>query len=230
MHCRKISLLAVFATLLVPATAGAAVKPQTENQITGGAATPKRISANKLNKLKKAGRGTNKGSTTPTAEKPEGQRYGGLEFGTPVPVAPEGPVTPGSKAKLASDGTAIAPTDAPSEVQKAIWAANEIIGKPYVYGGGHKDFLDRGYDCSGTVSYALHGGDLLDSPLDSRAFYKYGSAGKGDWITVYTNPGHAYVVIAGLRLDTSGAGARGPKWQKLKPSDAGFRMRHPVDL
>jgi cell wall-associated NlpC family hydrolase len=117
---------------------------------------------------------------------------------------------------------------APIEVQKAIWAANEITKKPYIYGGGHRSFKSRGYDCSGTVSYALHGAGLLASPLDSSSFMKWGAAGKGDWITIYTNPGHAYAYIAGLRLDTSGPGESGPRWRVAKRSNKGFRVRHPA--
>jgi len=117
-------------------------------------------------------------------------------------------------------------------VQEAIWAANRIVGKPYVYGGGHgRGFEDRGYDCSGTVSYALNGGGLLDAPLDSSSFMKWGDPGVGEWITVYTNPGHAFVVIAGMRLDTSAggdpSGNRGPRWRPALRSTKGFTARHP---
>lgn len=147
---------------------------------------------------------------------------GGAEF------APTPATNPGLRASISDDGrNAIAPAGAPLEVQKAIWAANEINRKPYIYGGGHKSFKSRGYDCSGTVSYALHGAGLLESPLDSGSFMKWGAAGKGDWITVFTNPGHAYVVIAGLRLDTSGKGEKGPRWRKESRSSRGFRARHP---
>ena len=111
-----------------------------------------------------------------------------------------------------------------------MWAANRIIGLPYRYGGGHKRFEDSGYDCSGTVSYALKAADLIDTPLDSGDYMRWGDAGKGDWITVYTNPGHAYAVIAGLRLDTSAAGdpsgAKGPRWRPALRSSRGFRARH----
>lgn len=134
---------------------------------------------------------------------------------------------PGLRAIIAADGrTAIAPLNAPLPVQKAIWAANEITSKPYIYGGGHRRWKDRGYDCSGTVSYALHGGELLESPLDSSSFMNWGARGKGKWITVYTNPGHAYAMIAGLRLDTSGKGEKGPRWRAEKRSPKGFRARH----
>lgn len=151
-----------------------------------------------------------------------GANTGSAEF------APTPATNPGLRATISSDGrNAIAPAGAPLEVQKAIWAANEINRKPYIYGGGHKSFKSRGYDCSGTISYALHGGGLLDSPLNSSGFMKWGQAGKGNWITVYTNPGHAYVMIAGLRLDTSGKGEKGPRWRKESRSSRGFRARHP---
>jgi hypothetical protein len=162
------------------------------------------------------------GGAAPTAAS------GGLEYGT----QPLNPVVPGTVAKLQSDGLAAAPLDAPPEVQQAIWAANQIIGRPYVYGGGHGSFRSRGYDCSGTVSYALHGASLLRTPLDSGSFMRWGLAGKGSWFTVYTNPGHAFAVIAGLRLDTSPAGdrggLRGPRWRPVLRSTNGFRARHPL--
>lgn len=158
-----------------------------------------------------------KGKTATTNE-------GGATF------APTPETTPGLRATISSDGrTAIAPAGAPLEVQRAIWAANKITKKRYIYGGGHKTFrrIDRGYDCSGTVSYALGKAGMLKSPLDSSSFMKWGERGKGTWITVYTNPGHAYVMIAGLRLDTSGRGEKGPRWRKEKRSSRGFRARHP---
>jgi hypothetical protein len=137
----------------------------------------------------------------------------------------------GPTATIGPDGLASAPVGAPAEVQAAIAAANRIIGKPYKYGGGHAKVEDRGYDCSGTVSYALLGAKLLKSPLDSSSFMRWGEAGAGEWITVYTNPGHAFVVIAGLRLDTSAAGdpsgAKGPRWRPALRSTRGFRARHP---
>lgn len=153
---------------------------------------------------------------------------GGQEFG--ASNAADVQLVAGTRAKLLPNGQAAAPADAPAEVQQAVWAANRIIGLPYRYGGGHKRFEDSGYDCSGTVSYALKGADLVELPLDSSSFMRWGQAGKGDWITVYTNPGHAYVVIAGLRLDTSAAGdpsgAKGPRWRPVLRSSRGFRARH----
>jgi hypothetical protein len=142
---------------------------------------------------------------------------------------------PTGKAKLIS-GVAYAPADAPPEVKEAIAAANTIIGLPYKYGGGHKTtFLDSGYDCSGSVSFLLHGGGLLESPLDSSSFMKWGKTGKGKWMTIYTNPGHAFIVIAGLRFDTgmrdnSVRGIHpgsGPRWAKKMRSTRGFKARHP---
>src|SRR3954469_19674291 len=126
---------------------------------------------------------------------------GGAQFSDPAPI-----VAPGSKATLLPDGTAAAPADAPPQVQAAIFAANKLLDKPYKYGGGHAKVEDSGYDCSGTVSYALLAAKLIKSPLDSSSFMSWGLYGPGAWITVYTNPGHAYAVIAGLRLDTSTGG------------------------
>ena len=151
------------------------------------------------------------------------------------------PPPPAARAQIVN-GIAIPPKSAPRRVKKAIAAANRIVRKPYVYGGGHKPYsriwrkLDRGYDCSGTISHALYGGRFLKSPLDSSSFMSWGERGKGRWITVYTNPGHAYVVIAGLRLDTSTGGrvseddiaGDGPRWRKFGRSSRGFRARHPV--
>lgn len=150
-------------------------------------------------------------------------------------VSPDDPAfRPGGKAKLVN-GMAIPPADAPPEVVKAINAANAISGKPYKWGGGHAKLEDSGYDCSGAISYALNGGGLLGGgPLDSSSFMRWGIKGRGKWITVYTNPGHAYIMIAGLRFDTgyrdnSVRGlvpGRGPRWGK-KRSTRGFVARHP---
>jgi len=152
-------------------------------------------------------------------------------YGQPNPMST--PTTAGPAGKIV-DGVAYAPATAPDAVKNAVWAANQIVGKPYVYGGGHGSFRSTGYDCSGTISYALHGGGLLDSPLDSSSFMSWGDGGPGSWITVYTNPGHAFVVIAGMRLDTSAAGdpsgAKGPRWRPVLRSTRGFHSRHPVGL
>jgi cell wall-associated NlpC family hydrolase len=144
------------------------------------------------------------------------------------------PTVPGLVAQ-AINGVAYAPDQAPDAVKQAIWAANQIVGMPYRLGGGHKlGFTDHAYDCSGTVSFAMHGAGLLAAPRDSSSFMRYGLAGKGQWITVYTNPGHAFAVIAGLRLDTSAAGdpsrASGPRWRPNLRSTRGYRARHPLGL
>ena len=170
-------------------------------------------------------------------DKPEQQSSastGGAEYGSTPPSAQRAFV-PGTKAVLMDDGYAAAPADAPPAVQEAVFAANEIVGKPYRYGGGHARFKDTGYDCSGTISYALNGANLLKSPLNSSGFMSWGEKGKGEWITVYTNPGHAFVVIAGLRLDTSAAGERrssgkGPRWRQNLRGGRGYRLRHPEGL
>jgi cell wall-associated NlpC family hydrolase len=136
------------------------------------------------------------------------------------------------KATLSADGrTAVAPDDAPQEVKDAIDAANAITSKPYRYGGGHGSFEDSGYDCSGSVSYAMHGGGFLRRPLDSTGFESWGRAGRGTWITVYANSGHAYTVIAGLRFDTSSSGSgagSGPRWRPRARSSSGYVARHPA--
>jgi cell wall-associated NlpC family hydrolase len=161
---------------------------------------------------------------------------GGAGVPPPPPPGPTGGIgeapppltTPMPTAQLSRDGrTAIPPEAAPQEVKNAIYAANRIVGKPYRYGGGHRRFNDSGYDCSGSVSFALRGGGLIKRPLYSSAFMSWGEAGKGQWITVYTNPGHAFVVIAGLRFDTSGPGPRGPNWRRTARSSRAYTARHP---
>jgi hypothetical protein len=139
------------------------------------------------------------------------------------------PVVPPGAAQLVH-GVAYAPPDAPAAVVRAIRAGNKLQDKPYRYGGGHRSFVDTAYDCSGTVSFALHGGGLLKAPLASGGLMTWGRAHRGRWITVYANPGHAYMVIAGLRLDTSGTGGSGPRWQTAQRDRTGFVARHPAGL
>jgi cell wall-associated NlpC family hydrolase len=139
-------------------------------------------------------------------------------------------IVPGTRAKILPDGLAAAPEDAPSAVQQVIWAANQLIGLPYAYGGGHGSFLSDGYDCSGSVSFALHGGGLLSSPEDSSELFGWGRGGRGRWLTVYTSAGHAFLEVAGIRLDTSSAGdpsgEQGPRWRPLLARPAGYVPRH----
>ena len=149
---------------------------------------------------------------------------------------------PGGQATLNADGTVTPPAGAPQVVQQVIAAANSIIDTPYIYGGGHGQFSDTGYDCSGAVSFALHGGGLISSPEDSTELESWGAAGKGSWITVYANAGHAFVVVGGLAFDTAHfgpttPGGTGPRW--LQASDVlanlgdgtgGYVVRHPDGL
>ena len=165
---------------------------------------------------------TEPGDEPPSSEPPSDDGTGGSSMGT----------NSTGRARISSDGrTAIPPEDAPQEVKDAIYAANRITRKPYRYGGGHGKWEDTGYDCSGSVSYALHGGGFVSRPRDSTEFESWGRAGKGTWITVYANSGHAYVVIAGLRFDTSTAGAggeSGPRWRSKGRSSSGYVARHPA--
>jgi hypothetical protein len=162
---------------------------------------------------------------------------GGAQPNTTVPGAelPSGGATvvaPATTTPTRTARSAMAPAGAPAAVRAAITEANAIVGRPYVWGGGHRSFTSHGYDCSGAVSYLLHGGGLLDSPLDSSSFMRWGAGGRGQWITVWTNPSHAFVEVAGLRLDTSAAedptGRKGPQWRPARRSHAGFRARHPI--
>ena len=147
-----------------------------------------------------------------------------IQSSTSTPV----PLPAGSRARLAG-GQAVAPASAPAAVKAAIAAANQIATRPYVYGGGHGSFTSSGYDCSGSVSYALHGGGLLKTTEDSSTLESYGSAGAGHWITIYANAGHAYVIIAGLRFDTSAQSSTGGnRWTTVGRSSAGFVARHPT--
>jgi hypothetical protein len=123
---------------------------------------------------------------------------------------------------------------APPPVQQIIWAGNQIVGLPYIYGGGHGSFDSSGYDCSGTVSFALHGARLLAAPEDSSELMDFSGEGIGRWVTIFSNPEHAYMDVAGLRLDTSTANdpsnLQGPRWRPLRPANGGFTIRHPLEL
>jgi hypothetical protein len=192
-------------------TFGLACAPALSAAATGGAGMPSKRSPAKTS------------GDVPQAPAPQDQA-GGAAFGA-IPRLLR-PTVPGDIGVIRA-GIAYAPENAPLAVQQAIWAANKLRQKPYIYGGGHQSFRSRGYDCSGTVSFALHGAGLLDSPLDSSSFMKWGERGRGQWITVYTNPGHAFTIIAGLRLDTSGPGESGPRWRTEARSLRGYKVRHP---
>ena len=138
----------------------------------------------------------------------------------------------GNRAVVRS-GVAYAPANAPQNVKRAIWAVNSIRNRPYKWGGGHGSFSDSGYDCSGTVSFALHHAGLLGTPIPSSEFLSYGQRGRGKWITVYARHGHTFANIAGLRLDTTDfrfGGDVGPRWHPDGRDTWGFEARHPSGL
>jgi cell wall-associated NlpC family hydrolase len=162
-------------------------------------------------------------SAAPALAAPGGVGSTSTEAAATTETPASGPV---GKAMLVN-GRAIAPLNAPPAVKKVIAAANKIRTKPYIWGGGHGRWWDRGYDCSGAVSFALKGGSLISSPMPSGPMMGWGEAGLGRWITVFANSGHAYAVIAGLRWDTSGTGGSGPRWHEDMRSRSGFAARHP---
>jgi hypothetical protein len=155
---------------------------------------------------------------------------------TPTPgstectLSPEGtrtclPVTPGTLVQ----GVVAPPENAPEAVKAAIAAANRIRTLPYIWGGGHARWASPGYDCSGAVSFALHGAGLITTPMDSGEMMNWGAPGKGRWITIYANAGHAFAVIDGVRWDTAGdASGTGPRWHPEMVSTAGYVARHPA--
>lgn len=157
---------------------------------------------------------------------------GGSPVGVIADTKPE-LLVPGRLGHIVN-GLAAAPMEAPQAVQEIMWAGNQIIGLPYIYGGGHASWISPGYDCSGTVSFALHGASLLSTPMDSTEFESWGSSGPGMWVTIFANAGHAYMAVAGLRLDTSSAddpsNQQGPRWRPLRPANEGFVVRHPNGL
>jgi cell wall-associated NlpC family hydrolase len=157
----------------------------------------------------------------------------------PEPVEPEIPLVTaatvsGRQAMLRTNGKAAIPRGAPARVRAIIAAANEIVGKRYKWGGGHAKLFDRGYDCSGTVGYALIRAGLLASPMVSGTFARWGAKGAGRWMTIYANKGHVYMEVAGLRLDTSAVGdqrgGKGPRWRPVIGKRRGFKVRHIAGL
>ena len=135
-----------------------------------------------------------------------------------------------SRARITRDGLAVAPEDAPEAVKQVIAAGNEIAKKPYEYGGGHGQWKDSGYDCSGSVSYALHGAGLVRRPMSSGEYTDWGRQGRGEWITVYAHGGHMFMMVAGLRFDTSGLDEDGTRWHTTSHTREGYAVRHPSGL
>lgn len=156
----------------------------------------------------------------------------GWDPGWAPPDDPRWPKTPnGAVAKLASDGrTAIAPKRAPRIVKDMIHAANRITRKPYKWGGGHARLTDTGYDCSGATSYVLRSVGLVNGSMVSGGYKAWGVKGAGRWVNVYANNGHVFMVVAGLRFDTSGQGESGPRWRTEARFVKGFKLRHPRHL
>jgi cell wall-associated NlpC family hydrolase len=150
----------------------------------------------------------------------------------PLGKAKSGPTSDAaiSNAEVLKNGIALPPIEAPEEVRQIIQAGNQIARTPYLWGGGHGKWLDKGYDCSGSVSYALASAGLLGGPLDSGRLMGWGKPGKGKWVTIYTNPGHVFMVVAGVRFDTSGNRVTGSRWQATMRSVGGFVARHPTGL
>lgn len=147
-------------------------------------------------------------------------------------LPPSGERTSGTCGASLLDGRAIAPPGAPEAVKRTIAAANRINDRPYVWGGGHRGWYTRGYDCSGAVGYALHGADLLDVTMVSGQLAAWGEPGVGRWISVYANAEHVYMVVAGLRFDTRGdlPGESGPRWHRASVDPRKFTVRHPAGL
>jgi len=133
-----------------------------------------------------------------------------------------------SNADVLKNGIALPPIEAPEEVRDIVRAGNQIARTPYLWGGGHGKWLDKGYDCSGSVSYALASGGMLNAPLDSGNLMRWGKPGKGRWVTIYANPGHVFMVVAGVRFDTSGNRRSGSRWQSGMRPTAGYVARHPT--
>ena len=164
---------------------------------------------------------------------------GGVDPGSGPPAATPAPpfnaahpTVAGTRARLVN-GIAYAPAAAPASVKALIWSVNAIVSKPYVYGGGHARFTDRGYDCSGLVSFAMHAAGLLRTPMSAPGFFRFGTYGLGRWITLWVRSGHVFAVVGGLRLDTTpypSRGVEGPRWRPQMRNTAAFTPRHPSGL
>ena len=172
--------------------------------------------------------------------KPEPQRAQTVPEPAPVQQDPD-PVPPPDlptvskdpsliRAEVLPNGVALPPLEAPAAVRAIFEAGNTIARSPYKWGGGHGKWQDNGYDCSGSVSYALAAAGLLDGPMASGPFMSWGKPGKGKWITIYTNPGHMFMVVAGVRFDTVARGQTGSRWINSQVSTKGYVARHPPGL
>ncbi len=180
---------------------------------------------------------TSAGAKSHSTKKVRSAANGGAGINGPAsaPGTLAHPTVVGDTAKIVN-GVAYAPSYAPVQVKQAIWAGNQIRTKPYIFGGGHGKWNDAGYDCSGSVSYVLHAAGLLKTSEASGDLESWGQQGAGQWITVYANGGHAFIEIAGIRLDTSAEqdpnppSGTGPRWRPLMDSTNGYMARHPATL
>jgi cell wall-associated NlpC family hydrolase len=141
-----------------------------------------------------------------------------------------GPGVDGPVARILANGDAVPPKAAPARVKMMIAAGNTIARTPYLWGGGHGAWQDDGYDCSGSVSFALAGAGLMNAPLNSTGFMSWGDEGPGEWVTIFANDGHVFMVVAGIRFDTSGRGSSGSRWQPQMRSTDGYVAVHPPGL
>jgi hypothetical protein len=157
----------------------------------------------------------------PTGPASAGARRSGSDTGARVSV---------TRASALPNGVAVPPLEAPEAVKQIIEAGNIIARSPYVWGGGHGKWIDTGYDCSGSVSFALAAAGLLNGPLDSGRLSHWGAAGPGHWVTIYANAGHVFMEVAGIRFDTSGQRVTGSRWQNDMRPVSGFAVRHPQGL
>lgn len=209
----RVAASVIATTLATLVLAAATVAPASANASTGGAVFGS----------------SSQVSTAPTTPATP-TTTGGID--PSAPLTP--PATPqpqfGEAATIGPNGLATPPAGAPAVVAAIIAAGNAIARKPYVWGGGHQRWTAKGYDCSGSVSFALHSAGLLDAPLVSGAFARWGDAGPGSWVTIYANAGHVFMVVAGLRFDTSGQRQAGTRWQPAERRVKGFKVRHPVGL
>jgi hypothetical protein len=135
-----------------------------------------------------------------------------------------------TRATALPNGIALPPLEAPEEVKQIIEAGNIIARKPYIWGGGHGKWIDKGYDCSGSVSFALASAGLLEGPLASGPLMSWGEPGRGKWVTIWSHQGHVFMEVAGIRFDTSGQRIDGSRWQNTMRSTSGFVARHPAGL
>jgi cell wall-associated NlpC family hydrolase len=149
---------------------------------------------------------------------------------TRAPRVPAGGAGAVTRATALGNGVALPPLEAPEAVRRIIEAGNAIARTPYIWGGGHGRWLDKGYDCSGSVSFALAAAGLLSGPLDSGHLMSWGRPGPGRWVTIYANAGHVFLEVAGIRFDTSAQRVTGSRWANFGRSTAGFAVRHPAGL